>query len=67
MALLFNLRRVWGPELILPVTEVDNNRFLNQVPDASNKGQMGRILGDIVVPILNCVKLDHEAVGYSVL
>lgn len=52
---------------VLPVIKVNNNRFLNHVLDASNKSQMGWIIGDVVVPILDRVKLNHEAVGYPIL
>jgi len=49
------------------VVKVDNNRLLHKVLDALDKGLMRRVLLDVIVSVFHRSKLNHKAMGYSVL
>ena len=52
---------------IVTIGEVDNNSLLNQAIEALHKRLMGRIIFDIVIPVLDRLELGNEAVGNTIL
>ena len=52
---------------IIAVSKIDDDYFLDEIPDGLFKGIMRGILVDIIISVFNGRKVDDKTVSYAIL